>query len=120
MKVGRCFEARECFAPELLFSSPAMKAAVAVPQPLLKQAQPEPAGAVLIATIQGDLHENLVALLLEGGFRVHDMGVDVTPAKIIDAVKKFSPDIVALSALITVTLPAMKTNQGRPLPRGSA
>ena len=112
-EVGRRFEAHECFVPELLFSGRAMKAAVAVLQPLLKQAQAEPAGTVLIATVQGDLHDigkNLVALLLEGGgFRVHDMGVDVTPAKIIGAVKKFSPDIVALSALLTVTLPAMKT-----------
>jgi len=112
-EVGRRFEARECFVPELLFSGRAMKAGVAVLQPLLKQTQAEPAGTVLIATVQGDLHDigkNLVALLLEGGgFRVHDMGVDVTPAKVVDAVKKFRPDIVALSALLTVTLPAMKT-----------
>ena len=112
-EVGRRFEARECFVPELLFSGRAMKSAVAVLQPLLKQSEAEPAGTVLIATVQGDLHDigkNLVALLLEGGgFRVHDLGVDVTPAKVVDAVKKLSPDIVALSALLTVTLPAMKT-----------
>ncbi len=112
-EVGRRFEARECFVPELLFSGRAMKAAVAVVQPLLKQSQAEPAGTVLIATVQGDLHDigkNLVSLLLEGGgFRVHDLGVDVTPARVVDAVKKNAPDIVALSALLTVTLPAMKT-----------
>jgi 5-methyltetrahydrofolate--homocysteine methyltransferase len=110
--VGRRFETHECFVPELLFSGRAMKAALAVVQPLLAARHEEPAGTVLIATVQGDLHDigkNLVCSMLEGGgFRVHDLGVDVTASKVVDAVKRLSPDIVALSALLTVTLPAMK------------
>ena len=112
-EVGRRFEAHECFVPELLFAGRAMKAALAVVQPRLAAAHEEPAGTILVATVQGDLHDigkNLVASLLEGGgFRVHDLGVDVPAARIVDAARRLSPDIVALSALLTVTMPAMKT-----------
>jgi methanogenic corrinoid protein MtbC1 len=112
-EVGRRFEAHECFVPELLFAGRAMKAALAVVQPRLAGGREEAAGTILVATVQGDLHDigkNLVASLLEGGgFRVHDLGVDVPAAKILDAARRLSPDIVALSALLTVTMPAMKT-----------
>ena len=112
-EVGRRFEAHEYFVPDLLFAGRAMKSALAVVQPLMKAGSREPVGTILIATVQGDLHDigkNLVASMLEGGgFRVHDLGVDVPAGKFVDAVKRHSPDIVALSALLTVTLPAMRT-----------
>ena len=111
-EVGRRFECQEYFVPELLFSGRAMKAALALISPLLAAASAAPAGRVVIGTVQGDLHDigkNLVAALLEGGgFEIHDLGVDVPPARFVDAVRRFSPHIVALSALLTVTLPAMR------------
>ncbi|MGP8247446.1 MAG: corrinoid protein [Bryobacteraceae bacterium] len=112
-EVGRRFESGEYFVPELLMSGRAMKAALKVVQPLLAAGGAEPAGKVVIGTVQGDLHDigkNLVSALLEGGgFQVHDLGVDVSASRFVDAVKQKAPDIVALSALLTVTLPAMKT-----------
>jgi corrinoid protein of di/trimethylamine methyltransferase len=112
-EVGRRFERGDYFVPELLLSGRAMKAALKLVRPLLATGAAEPAGRVVIGTVQGDLHDigkNLVAALLEGGgFQVHDLGVDVPPSRFIDAVRQNAPDIVALSALLTVTLPAMKT-----------
>ena len=112
-EVGRRFECHEYFVPELLFSGRAMKAALKLLRPLLAVGAGEPAGKVVIGTVQGDLHDigkNLVSALLEGGgFQIHDLGVDVPASRFVDAVRRHSPDIVALSALLTVTLPAMKT-----------
>ncbi|PJF46040.1 MAG: cobalamin-binding protein, partial [Candidatus Thermofonsia Clade 3 bacterium] len=72
----------------------------------------EPAGRVVIATVQGDLHDigkNLVATMLEGGgFQIVDVGVDVSPDKLVEAVQVHQPQIVALSALLTTTMPSMK------------
>lgn len=111
-EVGRRFEANECFVPELLISARAMKAALEIIRPLLKGEGAEPAGRVVIGTVQGDLHDigkNLVATMLEGGgFEIFDIGVDASPDKFVDAVQKNTPDLVALSALLTTTLPAMK------------
>jgi corrinoid protein of di/trimethylamine methyltransferase len=112
-EVGRRFECGEYFVPELLFAGRAMKGALALVRPLLSAAQAERRGRVVIGTVQGDLHDigkNLVAGLLEGGgFQVHDLGVDVPAAKFVDAIRHFEPQIVAMSALLTVTMPAMKT-----------
>ena len=73
----------------------------------------KPVGRVAIGTVKGDLHDigkNLVASLLEGGgFEVIDLGVNVAPEKFIAAVKEQQADIVAMSALLTTTMPAMKT-----------
>jgi corrinoid protein of di/trimethylamine methyltransferase len=111
-EVGRRFESNECFVPELLISARAMKGAVEVIRPLLSTAGAEPVGRVVIGTVQGDLHDigkNLVAIMLEGGgFEVVDIGVDAGPDKFLDAVTSKSPHIVALSALLTTTLPSMK------------
>jgi len=111
-EVGRRFECQEYFVPELLFAGRAMKAALALLRPLLASADAAPAGRVVIGTVQGDLHDigkNLVAALLEGGgFEVHDLGVDVPPSRFVVAVRRYSPQIVGLSALLTVTLPAMR------------
>ena len=80
-EVGRLFEEEEYFVPELLMSANAMKAALSIVQPLLKQSGGEPVGYVVIGTVKGDLHDigkNLVASLMEGGgFEVNDLGVDV-------------------------------------------
>ncbi len=112
-EVGRLFEAEEYFVPELLLSARAMKGSLALLRPLLAAAGEEPVGRVVIGTVKGDLHDigkNLVASMLEGGgFEVVDLGADVSPQKFIDAVHQHNANIVCLSALLTVTMPSMRT-----------
>ena len=112
-EVGRRFEANEYFVPELLISARAMKAALELIRPLLTARGDQPLGRVAIGTVKGDLHDigkNLVSSLLEGGgFEVIDLGVNVTPEKFIAAVNEKNANIIAMSALLTTTMPAMKT-----------
>jgi corrinoid protein of di/trimethylamine methyltransferase len=112
-EVGRRFEGEEYFVPELLLSARAMKAALAPVRPLLAARGAQPAGRVAIGTVKGDLHDigkNLVASLLEGGgFQIQDLGADVSPEKFVQAVRDGDAQVVALSALLTVTMRGMKT-----------
>jgi corrinoid protein of di/trimethylamine methyltransferase len=112
-EVGRRFENNEYFVPELLISARAMKGALAIINPLLADKGAKPAGSVVIGTIAGDLHDigkNLVASMLEGGgFEIHDLGVDVSIESFVTACKEHKPDIVAMSALLTTTMPSMKS-----------
>ena len=112
-EVGRLFECEEYFVPEMLLSARAMKASMEVLRPLLAAAGAETAGRVVIGTVKGDLHDigkNLVASMLEGGgFEVIDLGADVAPERFIEAAAERNASLVALSALLTVTMPAMKT-----------
>jgi 5-methyltetrahydrofolate--homocysteine methyltransferase len=112
-EVGRRFECNEYFVPELLLSARAMKAALELIRPLLIQSGAQPVGRVVIGTVKGDLHDigkNLVAALLEGGgFEVIDLGVNVTPEKFIETLQAKGAHIVAMSALLTTTMPSMKT-----------
>ncbi len=112
-EVGRRFECSEYFVPELLISARAMKAALELIRPLLTARGDEPLGRVAIGTVKGDLHDigkNLVASLLEGGgFEVIDLGVNVSPEKFIATVKERKANIVAMSALLTTTMPSMKS-----------
>ena len=112
-EVGRLFECEEYFVPELLLSGRAMRAALEIVRPRLVAAGAQPMGRVVIGTVKGDLHDigkNLVSSMLEGGgFEVHDLGADVPPERFIEAIREHKADIVALSALLTVTMPAMRT-----------
>ena len=112
-EVGRRFECQEYFVPELLLSARAMKSALELVRPLLAEKGREPAGRVLIGTVKGDLHDigkNLVASMLEGaGFDVIDLGVDVPPQKFVSEIQSRKANLVALSALLTTTMPNMKT-----------
>ncbi len=112
-EVGRRFEANEYFVPELLISARAMKGALDLIRPLLVARGDQPVGRVAIGTVKGDLHDigkNLVASLLEGGgFEVIDLGVNVAPEKFIQTIKEKKANIIAMSALLTTTMPAMKT-----------
>ena len=112
-EVGKRFECEEYFVPELLISARAMKGALELIRPLLAARGAEPLGRVAIGTVKGDLHDigkNLVASMLEGGgFEVIDLGADVAPEKFVTAVKEKGANMIALSALLTVTMPAMKT-----------
>jgi corrinoid protein of di/trimethylamine methyltransferase len=112
-EVGKRFEAEEYFVPELLLAGRAMKGALEVLRPLLAASGSKPVGKVVIGTVKGDLHDigkNLVAAMLEGaGFEVTDLGTDVAPERFVEAISTKSANIVCLSALLTVTMPAMKT-----------
>ena len=111
-EVGRRFECEEYYVPELLLSARAMKGALALLRPLLAASGTQPVARVVIGTVKGDLHDigkNLVSSMLEGGgFEVVDLGTDVTPEKFIQAIQEHQANIVALSALLTVTMPMMK------------
>jgi corrinoid protein of di/trimethylamine methyltransferase len=111
-EVGQRYECEDFFVPDLLLAARAMKAALAPLRPLLAASGAPSAGKVVIGTVKGDLHDigkNLVASLLEGGgFEVIDLGADVAPQKFIETVQATGANIVALSALLTVTMPSMK------------
>ncbi len=112
-EVGRLFEAEEYFVPELLLAGRAMKSAMELLKPLLAASGQKMAVRVVIGTVQGDLHDigkNIVASMLEGsGFEVIDLGTDVSPQSFVAAVEERQPHVVCMSALLTVTMPAMKT-----------
>ncbi|HTP11310.1 MAG TPA: corrinoid protein [Anaerolineae bacterium] len=111
-EVGRLFEEGEYFVPEMLIAARAMQAGLALLKPYLKEADVQSAGKVVIGTVKGDLHDigkNLVAMMLEGaGFEIIDLGTDVAPEKFVEATRTHGAHIVALSALLTTTMPSMK------------
>ncbi len=111
-EIGARFASGECFVPEILLSARAMKAAMELIRPLLAARGAQPVGRVIIGTVRGDLHDigkNLVASMLEGGgFEVIDLGADVAPDKFVAAAEQHKVNIVCLSALLTVTMPAMR------------
>lgn len=111
-EVGRLFEEGEYFVPEMLVAARAMQGGLGLLKPYLASGDVKSTGKVVIGTVKGDLHDigkNLVALMLEGaGFEVEDLGVDVDSEKFVEAVRAGGVDIVALSALLTTTMPSMK------------
>ncbi len=112
-EVGRRFECEEYFVPELLLAARAMKGSLELIRPLLMARGDKPVAKVVIGTVKGDLHDigkNLVSAMLEGGgFEIIDLGSDVAPEKFVEAVKASGANVVALSALLTVTMPSMKS-----------
>lgn len=106
--LGERFKSGEVFLPEVLISVRAMKRGIEVLKPYLSEEEVQKQGTVVIGTVEGDLHDigkNLVKLMLEGnGFRVIDLGVDVEATIFADAALKHNTDIVAVSALLTVTM----------------
>ncbi len=112
-EVGKLFQEEEYFVPELMMAGRAMKAAMEPLRPLLAASGAKPTGVVVIGTVKGDLHDigkNLVISMLEGaGFKVIDLGSDVSPQKFVVAIREHQPQILCLSALLTVTMTAMKT-----------
>lgn len=111
-EVGRLFEAGDYFVPDLLMAGRAMKAALEFVQPRLTESGTPSSGRVVIGTVAGDLHDigkNLVIAMLEGGgFEVTDLGTDVAPTQFVEAITRQGAQLVCLSALLTVTLPAMR------------
>ena len=110
--VGKRFKKNEIYVPEVLVAARAMHAGMDIIKPLLGESGIEPKGFFTIGTVKGDLHDigkNLVMMMIEGaGFKVVDLGVDVTPEKYVQAVKD-GAQILGMSALLTTTMPAMKT-----------
>ena len=111
-EVGKRFERGESFVPEMLLAARAMQSGLVILRPSLVKADFKSAGKVAIGTVKGDLHDigkNLVSMMLEGaGFEILDLGTDVAPEKVVSIVRESSPDILALSALLTTTMSNMK------------
>jgi 5-methyltetrahydrofolate--homocysteine methyltransferase len=111
--IGERFKQGEFFVPEVLLAARAMQAGMNILKPRLVQTGIKPAGRIIIGTVKGDLHDigkNLVAMMLEGaGFEIIDLGIDTAPERFIQEVKDKKPQIIAMSALLTTTLPMMKT-----------
>ena len=111
--VGEKFKNNEFYVPEVLIAARAMKTGMALIRPLLVDAGVKPVGKVAVGTVKGDLHDigkNLVAMMLEGaGFEIIDLGIDVSPEKFINAVQNQGAQLIGMSALLTTTMPGMKT-----------
>lgn len=111
--VGERFKADEMFLPEVLLSAQVMLAAMEVLEPELAKAGAKPFTKIALGTVRGDIHsigKNLVGIMFQGaGFKVIDLGVDVSPERFVDAVRQEQAQMVCMSALLTTTMPFMKT-----------
>jgi len=109
--VGDKFATKEYFIPDMLASAEAVGAAMDILRPILEASDIETKGRFVIATAKGDIHDigkNIVAILLKGaGYEVKDLGIDVSPEKIVEVVREYEPDFLGLSALLTTTMVAM-------------
>ncbi len=109
--VGERFSKGLIFVPQMLRSAKTMQECVKLLTPLFQQSGIKSKGKILIGTVKGDLHDigkNLVSMMLEGaGFQITDMGIDVSPDSFIKNIEELEPDILAMSALLSTTMPAM-------------
>ncbi len=109
--IGDRFRKNEVYVPEVLIAARAMKAGLAILEPLLVKGGVKPLAVVVIGTVKGDLHDigkNLVAMMLQGGgFKVVDLGTDVSPEKFVSAAQESGASIIGMSALLTTTMPQM-------------
>jgi 5-methyltetrahydrofolate--homocysteine methyltransferase len=110
-EVGERFSKGLIFVPQMLRSAKAMQECMKLLEPFFQEGDITSKGKVLIGTVKGDLHDigkNLVSMMMEGaGFSITDMGVDVSPEKFVEKAQEIAPDIVAMSALLSTTMPAM-------------
>jgi 5-methyltetrahydrofolate--homocysteine methyltransferase len=111
-EVGDRFERGDYFVPEMLVAARAMQAGLAVLKPHLQQSDVQSEGKVVIGTVKGDMHDigkNLVSMMLEGaGFEIIDLGTDTPAAEFVRSVQDNEADLVAMSALLTTTMPQME------------
>jgi 5-methyltetrahydrofolate--homocysteine methyltransferase len=111
-EIGVLFKNNEVYVPEVLIAARAMHAGLNVLKPLLSEQEKSAAGRIVLGTVKGDLHDigkNLVGMMFEGaGFKVVDIGIDVPPEKFVEAIKTEKPHVVAMSALLTTTMPYMR------------
>jgi len=110
-EVGENFSKGTIFVPQMLRSAKTMQECMKLLQPFFKEGDVVSKGKVLIGTVKGDLHDigkNLVSMMLEGaGFVIIDLGVDVPPEKFVQKIQEAEPDILAMSALLSTTMPSM-------------
>ncbi|MDY6843190.1 MAG: corrinoid protein [Thermodesulfobacteriota bacterium] len=110
--VGKWFERKDFFLPEVLFAARAMRAGMDMLEPHMLSANVEPLGKIILGTVQGDVHDigkNLVDIMLKGaGFEVIDLGIEVPPQKFIDAAQE-GIRLIGMSALTSTTIPFMQT-----------
>lgn len=110
--VGKKFATSEIFVPEMLVSALTMQKGLDLIKPLLKSEETESRGTIVMCTVKGDIHDigkNLVIMMLEGaGFKVVDLGVDLSVDQLTARIGKLRPDILGLSALLTTSMPQMK------------
>jgi 5-methyltetrahydrofolate--homocysteine methyltransferase len=110
--VGQRFKAGDMFIPEVLLCARCMHGAMDILKPLLSEADAAGAGTYLIGTVEGDLHDigkNLVSMMLQGaGFKVVDLGTNITAQQFVEAVKEHNPKVIGMSALLTTTMPKME------------
>lgn len=110
--VGERMKSEEMFIPEVLMSARSMQGGLDLLLPRMSDSGMNTLGTVVIGTVEGDLHDigkNLVCMMLEGaGFRVVDLGINVTPSDFVAAVKEHNANIVGMSALLTTTMPKME------------
>ncbi len=111
-EIGEQFSFGRVFVPEMLLAATAMRSGLDVLRPLLTSTDTKPVGRIIIGTVKSDMHDigkNLVAMMLEGGgFEVIDLGVDVPPDDFVTAAREHQATAVALSALLTTTMPNMR------------
>jgi 5-methyltetrahydrofolate--homocysteine methyltransferase len=111
-EVGEKFSTGEMFVPQMLRSAKTMQECMKLIKPLFREGELAAKGKVVIGTVRQDLHDigkNLVAMMMEGaGFTITDLGVDVSPEKFTQKAKEVGADIVAMSALLSTTMPAMR------------
>ncbi len=111
-EVGQKFSDGILFVPEMLMAAEAVQAGLDIVRPKLVESGTKPVGTVVLGTVKGDLHDigkNLVGMMLEGaGFRLIDLGTDVDPEKFISCAQENEADIVALSGLLTTSMPEME------------
>ena len=111
-EIGQQFEDKKAYLPQLLMSADAASGAINELKKLMPITSDSGKGAVILATVKGDIHDigkNIVKVLLESyGFKVYDLGRDVSPENVLDAVKNTACKLVGLSALMTTTVPSMK------------
>lgn len=109
--VGKKFKNNEFYVPEVLIAARAMHRGLDVLKPILVKTGVKPIAKIAIGTVKGDLHDigkNLVSMMFQGaGFEINDLGIDVSSARFIEAVKQ-GAQVIGLSALLTTTMPSMK------------
>lgn len=110
--VGQRFQDGEIYVPEMLISARAMKAAMALLEPLLVESGYKPESVVVMGTIKGDLHDigkNLVEMMLKGAnFEIFDLGTNVSVDQFMVAAREHKADIIGISALLTTTMGGMR------------
>ena len=103
--IGERFSRQEIFVPEMMMAARAMKSGLTLLEPVLSTSDTQPIGVIVMGTVAGDLHDigkNLVCMMLEGtGFKVHNLGVNVSPEKFLQAARDHNADIVGMSSLLT-------------------